>query len=546
MKPTNLLTSEAVMEPPPLHLLSPETESPAQTATLDRPEPTKSTRAVVRPRVTESLFRVIWRWHFYAGMIIAPVLVVMSITGGLYIFKSEIEEFARGDILFVKPGTSRVSYQAQVDAALAASPGFVPSQIQIHNDANRATLVTLRPAGPGQDKAPPRDRGRRSRVVSVNPYDGKIVGVLSGNSNLNTFFTTILTIHRTLWAGTTGRVITELTTSWSLVLLATGLYLWWPRKKAKAAGVWTVRWKTKLYTRLRDLHSVGGFYLLPICALIVGTGMFYTLSLGTVIHEAAEVWVGGDEEPRDAGRRGESATAKVAAKGLEGERTGPEGRPAATKGERTRLALGAQGGAGRAGAAQVQGPKALPLDDLLTVMKAKYPDRILFATLGNGGGRRRPTTRPAPQNSMQVSAGNDFNRTYGPIISTNVTLDKSTGKILKQKSNSEEPFFWHAWTYPLHVGSFWGLSTKIPWFIACVVLTALPITGLWMWWERRPKGKVGLPRKPEVRMPWWLGALIGVLCIMLPMMGASVALILLGEGVVRLFRRFRRPIATVA
>lgn len=508
--------------------------APAPTPALEvasaRATLNKRASGAIRPRVQESLFRVIWRWHFYAGMIIAPVLIVMSITGGIYVFRSEIEEFAKGDLLFVKPQATRVGYQAQIDAALAANPGFVPARIQIHNQANRATLITLSPAG--QKGPPSRESARRNVTVSVNPYDGKVVGVQAGDSRLNIFFQTILTIHRTLWAGTTGRVITELTTSWGLVLLVTGLYLWWPRKKAKAAGVWTLRWKAKLYTVLRDLHSVGGIYLLPICFTIVATGMFYTLTVGTVIHQAAEAWVGEGEEPRSS----EKGTPK-------GERSqaGTRKRPKLASGAATERA------AGEARTLQAAGPKALPLDDLLAIMKKQYPDRILFATLGIGGhGRRRTPDRPAPQNSMQISAGNDFNRTYGPIISAEVTLDKSNGKVLKRELNSEKAFFWHAWTYPLHVGSFWGLATKIPWFIACVVLTILPVTGLWMWWERRPQGKLGLPRKPEVRMPWWLGALIGVLCVVLPMMGASVVLILIGEGIARLVRRFRRPaMATV-
>ncbi len=36
-------------------------------------------------------YRVIWRWHFYAGMIIAPALIVVAATGAIYIFKDELE-----------------------------------------------------------------------------------------------------------------------------------------------------------------------------------------------------------------------------------------------------------------------------------------------------------------------------------------------------------------------------------------------------------------------------------------------------------------------
>jgi uncharacterized iron-regulated membrane protein len=44
-----------------------------------------------RSAASDRLYRIIWRWHFYAGMIIAPVMIVVSGTGALWIFKDELE-----------------------------------------------------------------------------------------------------------------------------------------------------------------------------------------------------------------------------------------------------------------------------------------------------------------------------------------------------------------------------------------------------------------------------------------------------------------------
>ena len=38
-----------------------------------------------------SLYRAIWRWHFYAGLVVLPFLLWLAITGGLYLYKPEIE-----------------------------------------------------------------------------------------------------------------------------------------------------------------------------------------------------------------------------------------------------------------------------------------------------------------------------------------------------------------------------------------------------------------------------------------------------------------------
>ena len=43
-----------------------------------------------QPGTSGRMYRVVWRWHFYAGMIVAPVLIVVAATGGLYIFKDDL------------------------------------------------------------------------------------------------------------------------------------------------------------------------------------------------------------------------------------------------------------------------------------------------------------------------------------------------------------------------------------------------------------------------------------------------------------------------
>ncbi len=64
-----------------------------------------------------------------------------------------------------------------------------------------------------------------------------------------------------------------------------------------------------------------------------------------------------------------------------------------------------------------------------------------------------------------------------------------------------------------------GTPTKILWLIACLVLAALPVTGVWMWWKRRPVGKTGFPRRPDTPVPWWLIGVIVLLGILLPVVG---------------------------
>ncbi len=88
------------------------------------------------------------------------------------------------------------------------------------------------------------------------------------------------------------------------------------------------------------------------------------------------------------------------------------------------------------------------------------------------------------------------------------------------------------------MGSILGLPTKILWLAACVALMAMPVTGVWMRWQRRPKGTAGLPRKSDVHVPRWLVVVICSLGFVLPVLGMSLVAILSGEWLVR---RQRRP-----
>jgi uncharacterized iron-regulated membrane protein len=70
-----------------------------------------------------------------------------------------------------------------------------------------------------------------------------------------------------------------------------------------------------------------------------------------------------------------------------------------------------------------------------------------------------------------------------------------------------------------------------------VILITSPVTGIWMWWERRPKGRLGLPRRIDARRPRWLVATVTATSILLPALGLSVVVLLFGEYLVARLRK---------
>ncbi len=153
----------------------------------------------------DRLYRVVWRWHFYAGMIIAPVLIVVAATGALYIFKDELEAVLHPGVTYVEPAAERISYEQQMAAALAAvPPTYRILQVQVFANPKRATGMAM--------------FGEKFQYGYVDPYRGRYLGVIEQGG----FFDIVLKLHRQLFLGTTGRIVVELTTCWTIVLAAHG------------------------------------------------------------------------------------------------------------------------------------------------------------------------------------------------------------------------------------------------------------------------------------------------------------------------------------
>jgi uncharacterized iron-regulated membrane protein len=86
-----------------------------------------------------------------------------------------------------------------------------------------------------------------------------------------------------------------------------------------------------------------------------------------------------------------------------------------------------------------------------------------------------------------------------------IYFDQYTGEVLQIERLKDLP----AGTkfvllfYALHVGSIFGLPSKIIYFIACLIATTLPITGVMIWWRklrnlRKAKNKTDDNNLPDV------------------------------------------------
>ncbi|RYF36668.1 MAG: PepSY domain-containing protein, partial [Comamonadaceae bacterium] len=201
------------------------------------------------------LYRRVWRWHFYAGLVCLPFLAMMAVTGALYLFDEPIESLVYARMRFVEPASApALDAESLVAKARAALPG----------DAVRFVA----PAGPDRSA----EVGIRTAdgvvAVYVDPATGRVLGSLRDDRRLMDI---VKRVHSLAIAGTAANHWIEIVAGWAIVLVVSGIFLWLPR--GRSGGVYKVRGRPAQRTWWRDLHAITGVIASVAILFLAVTGM---------------------------------------------------------------------------------------------------------------------------------------------------------------------------------------------------------------------------------------------------------------------------------
>ncbi|WP_338131304.1 PepSY-associated TM helix domain-containing protein [Cohnella rhizosphaerae] len=216
-----------------------------------------------------------WRWHFYAGIIFAPFLMILSISGAMYLFKPQIEGYLYKDLLTVsEAGQQALSPGAVIAKTEKGYPGSKVSSITLTNDKTKTYAMSV-------------DYSGSPTTMYADPYTGNLNGSMNSEKTFSAFFKKM---HSQLLVdGTWTNRLVELAACWALILILTGLILWWPRNKASVWGTILPR-LSKPGSRMfwRDLHAVPAFWVSIVIAAIILTGLPWSGVLGPRISNLAD------------------------------------------------------------------------------------------------------------------------------------------------------------------------------------------------------------------------------------------------------------------
>lgn len=208
----------------------------------------------------------LWKWHVIAGLLTLPFMLLLTLTGIIYMFKDDVNQYLYKDVMFVSAnGAPKMSLEQQLKIA------------QAYNDKKISGLVVA-PSDQQATAFKEATKGRAANYVYVDSYRGQVTGTFAQKQTL---MYDIRKLHGELLLSKPGTIVVELVASWFVVLILTGLYVWWPKERFTAKGLFAIRFKKGNRVMWRDLHAVFGFWLSVFLLIIIAGAMPWTDVFGS-------------------------------------------------------------------------------------------------------------------------------------------------------------------------------------------------------------------------------------------------------------------------
>lgn len=420
-------------------------------------------------------YRTIWRWHFYAGLLCVPFVIWLALTGSIYLWRPQIESWLDRSYDHLAIRGLAASPETVVAAAREAVPGSTLHRYFLPETAHEAVRVLV-------------SRGGEDWRVYVDPYDLAILGSVREERRPMRL---IFHLHGELLAGAPGSYLVEAAACWTIVMLLTGLYLWWPRGARGFAGVLYPRLRLGSRILWRDLHATSGVWVSTFALILILTGLPWAKGWGSYLNEIRFLtgasrgtvdWTIGGKPPKQDPMIGDHQS--------HGGMAMPPVPFAA--GELTRVVAGAR--------------------------KLGIAPPVLVTP---------PHRHRAPWHVSSDAADRP--------LRSDAEIDGATGAVIGQVAFAQRHWIDRAVGYgvAVHEGVLFGLANQIGGSMTALLLVVLAVSGVTMWWRRRPAGLLGAPVSlGSRRMGAALAALIVLLAVYMPLFGASLLLVLCLERLV--------------
>ncbi|MEU8108257.1 PepSY-associated TM helix domain-containing protein [Nonomuraea muscovyensis] len=458
------------------------------------PAPRGGSWAALRPLVL--------RLHFYAGVLVAPFLLVAAATGLLYAASWQVEEIVYSHELNAPARPTTTPLSQQVAAARAAQPRGTVTAVRTPAEPGRTTAVLMDVPG----LAP-----STKLAVFVDPHTAEVRGALEsyGSSGALPVRAWISHLHRNLHLGEPGRIYSELAASWLWVVALGGLVLWLSRRRRPGRRVRRLLAPEPGTTGLRrslSWHGAVGLWAVTGLLFLSATGLTWSTYAGANVDElrAALNW-------------STPALSTASGGGDHSAHTGADhsAHGAAPSGAAVDRVAGAAAGAGLSGPLEIVWPEASGGAYVVKEIDYAWPQRL-----------------------------------------DQVAVDPASARVAEELRFADHPpaAKLARWGIDGHMGRLFGPANQLLLAVLAGGLVFLVGYGYRMWWQRRPTRGFAQPyRRGAWRRVHWavlVSAAVAAVAAgwFVPLLGVSLAGFLLVDVLLGLRARIasRRTTGTPA
>lgn len=362
--------------------------------------------------------------HLWLAVPFGLIITIICFTGALLVFEDQVTQLTNRHLYYVEsPGSQPLPVGTLVEKVESQlTKGATITGVTIYPQPDRSYQVNL--------SAP------KGAAVYIDPYTGEVLG----QSQRTPFFRTVFMLHRWLLGSRPadggifwGKSIVGVSTLLMVVILITGLVIWWPRsRKGLKQGV-TIALRKGKARFWHDLHAAGGIYVLLLVLVMALTGLTWSFDW----YKNAFYTLFGVETT-------------APAKGPAHKEKSPQGPQPGTTTEATAPVT----------------PFAC-WQQVYDQVAAENPDRLKIEITDG---------------TASVS-----NNRYGNIRGTDrYTFDPQSGEItgVTRYADANKAGKIKGWIYSVHTGAWGGNLTRIIWFLAALLGATLPLTGYYLWIKR--------------------------------------------------------------
>ena len=434
-------------------------------------------------------YLTVWRWHFYFGLLVVPFLTLLAVTGlGMLLFANITGK--EGERLHVTLQAQVQPLSAQAEAAR-----------QFVNEKSASVVQYIAPRADDMVAVFRVNNDDKATMVAVDPYTAKVVSSMPRNEG---WYHTMDEIHGDMMLGTAGDYLIETAASLTILMMITGIYLWWAKQRSLKSMLVPQTGKGRSWWR--SMHGAFGTWVSLILLLFCLSGVAW-----------AGIW---------GGKMVQSWSQFPAGK------WGVEPNPVST----------------------------LPTHgDVLNDGKTKEAPWILELTPMPVSGTTKGENGISPSEPMTLETVDRFAREIGfkgryqlnlpkgetgvwtlsqdsmsydmisPTADRTVHIDQYSGKILADIRFDDYNFFgkFMAASIALHMGTlgWWSVLANV---LFCLAVIFICVSGCVMWWKRRPSEARGLvPPAQKIKLPvWWAMAVpLLVVAVLFPTAIIAIAVI---------------------